>query len=84
MYQITLLLAVTTKLSPLTPPRHVPCNEQIFQKILPDLTKLKGWAEDLATLYLTATLSYTLRKALLGSGNMKDMAKTFHVQLTTL
>ena len=84
LHQILLLLTVTMKLSPLTPPRHVPHNEWIFQRILPDPAKLKDWAEDLATLYLMATLSYTVREALLGSGNMKDMAKTFCVKLTTL
>ena len=84
LHQITLPPAVTTKLTPLAPPRCVPCNEWIFQKILPDLAKLKDWAEDSAMLYLTATLSYTLRKVLLGSSNMKDIAKTFHVKLTTL
>ena len=84
LHQITLPLAVTMKLSPLTPPRCVPHNKWIFQRISPDLAKLKDWAEDLATLYLMATLSYTMRKALLSSGNMKDMAKTFCVKLTTL
>ena len=83
-HQITLPLAITMKLSPLTPPRCVPHNEQIFQKIVPDPTKLKDWAENLATLYLMATLSYTMRKALVGSGNIKDTAKTFCVKLTTL
>ena len=84
LHQITLPPAMTTKLTPPVPPRCVPCNEQIFQKILPDPAKLKDWAEDLATLYLAATLSYTLKKVLLSSVSMKDTAKTFCVKLTAL
>ena len=66
LHQITLPPAITTKLAPPAPPRCIPCNKQILQKISPDLIKFKGWAEDSATLYLAETLSYTLKKALLG------------------
>ena len=66
LHQITLLLAVTTKLTPLAPPRCVPCNKHIFQKILPDLAKLKDWAEDSAMLYLSGNLELHSEKSIVG------------------
>ena len=45
---------------------------------------MKDLAEDSVMLYLAATLHYVLKKALLGSSNMKDTVKTFHVKLTAL
>ena len=83
LHQVTLPSPVTMKLTLPAPPKHVHHNEWIFQKISPDPAKLKDWAEDSATLYLAVTLSYTLGKALLGSRNMRDMAKTFCVKLTS-
>ena len=83
LHQITLLLAVTTKLSPLTLQDVCPHNELIFQRILLDPAKLKDWLK-IWQHYLMATLSYTMRKALLAWAIWRDMAKTFHVKLTTL
>ena len=45
---------------------------------------MKDWTEDSVMLYLTTTLHYVLKKALLESSNMKDTAKTFHVKLMAL
>ena len=76
LHQILLLLTVTMKLSPLTPPRHVPHNEWIFQRILPDPAKLKDWAEDLATLP-HGNLELHYEKSIVGlrqyEGHSKDL-----------
>ena len=45
---------------------------------------MEQWGEDSATSYLAATIYYYVHHAILGKGNMTNIAKAFHVTLTGL
>ena len=71
LHQVTLPPVVTTKL---TSPKKLRCPSQtewLAELISPDPEYMKPWANESATLYLAATLHYMLRKAVVGTGNMK-------------
>ena len=82
MYQ----LSIPEKFMPkFTSPKKKPSrDEKIIRKILPDSGQLTQWAENSATLYLAATIHYYVRQAISKQGNMKDLAKEFHVKLMVL
>ena len=82
--QVMLLPVVTTKLTPPEKPKQALQTEQLADLISPDPEYMKPWASESATLYLTATLCYVIRKAVVGTGNMKHMATLFRVKLTSL
>ena len=82
MYQ----LSIPEKFMPkFTSPKKKPSrDEKIIRKILLDSGQLTHSAENSATLYLAATIHYYIRWAISKQGNMKDLAKEFHVKLTAL
>ena len=82
MYQ----LSIPEKFMPkFTSPKKKPSrDEKIIRKILLDSGQLTWWAENSATLYLAATVHYYVRQAISKQGNMKDLAKEFHVKLMAL
>ena len=49
----------------------------IVVKISPKPAELSHWGDEVATLYLSATLAYYIQRAILGMSNMKTMAKKF-------
>ena len=68
-----------------TSPKKKPSrDEKIIRNILPDSGQLTRWAENSATLYLAATIHYYERWAISKQGNMKELAKEFHVKLMAL
>ena len=59
-------------------------DEKIIRNISPDSGQPTQWAENSVTLYLAATIQYYIRWAISKQGNMKDLAKEFHVKLMVL
>ena len=59
-------------------------DKKIIRNISPDSGQLTQWAENIATLYLAATVHYYARWAISKQGNMKDLAKEFCVKLMVL
>ena len=77
LHQVTLPPAVSTQLAPTLPLKKMSQNKRIVQKITPNPSLMKDWAEDSAMLYLAASLHYFIKKMVHGSSNMKEMATTF-------
>ena len=84
MHQVMLPEAVKTHLTPPESPKKVTQMVAITDKVTPDPEYMKHWAEDSATLYLAATLHYIIRKTIVGSSNMKQIAMSFRVRLMGL
>ena len=56
--------------------------EWLADLISPDSEYMKPWASDSTTLYLMVMLYYIIRKTIVGTGNMKNTALMFRVQLS--
>ena len=82
MYQLSIPEKFMPKFtSPKKKPRR---DEEIIRNIAPDSGQLTQWAENSTILYLAATIHYYVRWAISKKGNMKDLAKEFHVKLMVL
>ena len=82
MYQ----LSIPEKFMPkfISPQKKPSRDEKIIRNISPDSGQLTQWTENSTTLYLAATIHYYVRWAITKQGNMKDLAKEFHVKLMAL
>ena len=65
------------KFKPPALPKKISHNEKIVELITLDPKLMEEWADDSATLYVAAGLYYYIRKAVMGSGNMKETSKMF-------
>ena len=84
LHQVTLPPEVTTKLALPMKPKCPSQMEKLVALISPDPEYMKPWAGDSATLYLTVTLYYVVRKAVGAPVNMKQPATLFCVKMTGL
>ena len=83
-HQITLPEEVQVKLKASPKNLKLTRNKRIVKRISPDPEGMKDWGEDSATLYLAATYTYYIQKAICGTSNMVIMFKKFRVKLTAL
>ena len=84
MHCIMLPDDLVAKFQPIPIPQKETCNDMIVAKISPNPAELSHWGNEVATLYLAATLVYYMQRAISGMSNMKTMAKKFQVKLTAL
>ena len=77
MHCIMLPDDLVAKFQPIPIPQKETYNDMIVAKISPNPAELSHWGDDVATLYLAATLVYYKQRAILGMSNMKTMAKKF-------
>ena len=84
LHQVMLPLAMTMKLTLPEKPKQASLTERLADLMSPDPVYMKPLASESAMLYLTATLYYIIRKTVVRTGYMKNMASMFRVKLTGL
>ena len=77
MHCIMLPDDLVAKFQPIPIPWKETHNDMIVVKISPNPAELSHWGDEVATLYLAATLAYYIQRAISGTSNMKTMAKKF-------